>query len=173
MLIFFVKSGRDGFPLDPSGDCGNHATRQFSQSQNDVWQIRSKYMNTTIAIKTHEAKKKTYIRAAIFLFPALVIWVAISTKCVPIFEHLWFQTGPHSPNAELLGVIPMFLVKYGPVILGGMVLSLVVLEKLNQGWDRHRRAVIATLVWGVNCVVLFGLAAFFTLAMIAFPSLVK
>jgi len=60
-----------------------------------------------------ELRWKTYLKGVVFLLPALILWEAVSLKCVPILVNIWRNSGHHRENAENFWNFSMFFVHYG------------------------------------------------------------
>jgi hypothetical protein len=117
-----------------------------------------------------EQRWKTYSSALIFLLPAMLLWEVVRAKCVPILISIVQNLGTNKGSAEPFWKFSMFLVDYGWSICLAVVVMCCLLELTSQGWARYRRNGVGGLVWVLNCAVISGLAALFTLTLIVFPA---
>jgi|ERR1041384_4133483 hypothetical protein len=130
-------------------------------------------MSALASDRPGEPRGKTYLQGIVNLLPALILWGIVSVKCVPVFVNIIQNSGPKNENFERFWNLSLFLVRHGLSILVALVVMCVLLELFSQAWAHHRRGGVAAVVWVLNSAVLFGLTSLFTLALIAFPSLVK
>jgi hypothetical protein len=130
-------------------------------------------MNTLSSETTLEPCWITYLKAVVFLSPAVIIWEAVSARCVPIFVNIFQNFAPHLGNVGWYWNLSMFLVRHGFSILAAIIVIFALLELFSHAWAHYRRGVVGAVVWLLNCTVIFGLASFFALALIVFPRLLK
>jgi hypothetical protein len=117
-----------------------------------------------------DGRLSNYLRALLFLLPPVAIWLLVQTKCVPILLAVAENQGLRSGSAAPLLSFSLFVAQYGLLILTILVLGLSSLEFSVAAFADHRRLVVGSLVWLVNGIVLCGLAALFTAAMITLPA---
>ena len=127
-------------------------------------------MNTNTSL---EPRQKTYLKAALFLLPALVFWEAVRAKCVPILANMWQHSEPHSDTAERFWNLSSFLVNYGFQVLALFLGIFLLLELFSRAWAPYRRGAVGAVVWLTNFTVIGGLAALLTLTLIEFPRFLK
>ena len=120
-----------------------------------------------------EPRWKTYLKGAVFLLPALILWEAVSLKCVPILVNIWRNSGHYRENAESFWNFSIFFVHYGFSILAAIIVVFGLFELFSRSWTQNRQRVVGGVVWLLNFVVICGLASLFTLTLIVFPSLRK
>ncbi len=110
----------------------------------------------------------TYLRSALFLLPALVLWSLAAVYVLPKFKDIWDKAYVGNPNTASLAnllrfdlnVMQLFKDKiFWLVVLAAFTLGL--LEWRSTKWPRYRRAVIGSGVFVANLVVLFSLALLF------------
>lgn len=130
-------------------------------------------MNTLSSDADLEPPWKTYLKGVVFLLPAVILWEAVSVKCVPILVNIWENSEPYKGSAEVFWNFSMFFVRYGFSILAAMIVVFVLFELFSRAWTHYRRSVVGGVVWLLNFIVICGLAALFTLTLIVFPGLLK
>lgn len=130
-------------------------------------------MNPLSSDTNVEPRWKTYLKAVLFLLPALIFWVAVSTKCVPILVTIWQNSEPHGGSTQPFWNFSMFVVRYGFSILAAVIVMFLILELSSRAWAHYRQSVVCGVVWLLNLSVISGLAALFTLTLIEFPRLLK
>jgi type II secretory pathway component PulF len=118
-----------------------------------------------------EAGWKTYLKAAVFVLPAIIAWGFACVFLVPKLREICSQAGMQPSQVGWLWDPAFFLVEFGRTIFVVVVLLLAVLELFGRRWARHRRVTVGIIVWVANLSVLFGLTALLILALIAAPAL--
>jgi hypothetical protein len=127
--------------------------------------------NTGYAMETPST---TYLKGLIFLAPALVFWLVVSTKCFPVVTTIWQNSHPTGASAgQSFLSFSTFLVQYGFAILGAVLALLVSFELFSGAWPRYRRRAVDVAVWLTNFAVIAGVAALLTFSLIEFPRLLK
>ena len=130
-------------------------------------------MNARSSATNLEPRWETYLKAVVFLLPALVLWELVCVKCVPILVNICQNAGPIAGSAKGFWQFSMFLVQYGFTILAALLVVFVLLESFSLKWAHYRRRAVSGAVWLLNSIVICGLAALFTLTLIVFPNLLK
>jgi hypothetical protein len=129
--------------------------------------------NLPPALPNAEPAWKTYRQAAVFLCPALVVYLFSYVFLVPRLIWVWHRAGVVNPNAEFVMNMSVVLMHWGHLILVPIALALGILEVVLPAWPRARRRSIAVASVILNAAVLIGLAALCTAALIAAPIVSK
>jgi hypothetical protein len=119
-----------------------------------------------------DSRWATYLRSALFLLPALVLWSIASVYVTPKFEELWGGAG----TSNVVGLTKLIRFDLGVMhllkdntfwltVFGVLALSL--LEWRIQWWPRYRRAIFGVSIFIVNFAVLFSFAILFLAATFA------
>ena len=121
----------------------------------------------------------TYLRSALFLLPALVLWSLATVYVIPQFNYLWHKAvwdKNQRPKCRRfsfgnllrfdLGI--MYLFESNILWLAGLALIVLgLLEWRVARWPRYRRAVIGAGVFLVNLIILFSISVLFLAATFA------
>jgi hypothetical protein len=126
-------------------------------------------MNTTETIV--EARWKTFLKAAAFLLPAVVLWGFASVFFAPKLQELWARGGGTTGDAQWVMSMVMFLVHHGSQILFVAGLLAVAGEFRARQWARYRRLALGSLVLLLNSAVLLGLWFMCAAALLIAPAL--
>ncbi len=112
---------------------------------------------------TTESAWKSYLKATVFLLPALVIWGFALHFLYPKVLHLWARaasvSGADTASAQVVMDTINILVQNGGTIMTGLVVALLLLEVGIRSWARYRKFTLGSLVFVLNTLVLVGLAA--------------
>jgi hypothetical protein len=130
-------------------------------------------MNPPLAVPNVGNCWKTYGKAAVFLAPALLLWLFVITKCLPVYAAMIQHSGATLESAG--GAWPMLnlLARNGTTLLVVVLLGVYLLEKFSSTWRVRRDALVTFLIWIVNAGVLTTLGAVIVSAAIAFPHLLN
>ena len=116
-------------------------------------------MNTTSSCSNIESRWRTYLKAMVFLLPAIICWQFVCMLVLPKLRQLWEEAGATVSNAQWVMNIINLLVQYGLVILITALLILVLLDFCSKTWACYRRLAVGITVWFLNSIVLAGLTA--------------
>lgn len=128
-------------------------------------------MSATPLDKNSEPRWKTYLKAIIFVLPAVTAWGFACVYLVPKIKEISLRAQLDSSEIRWLWHVPMFLVEYGRLLCVASAAVLVLLELFVRVWARHRLLAVSTFVWVVNVAVLLGLTLLLIVVLIAAPSL--
>jgi hypothetical protein len=119
---------------------------------------------------TTESAWKSYLKATVFLLPALVIWGFALHFLYPKVQHLWVRaasvSGADTASAQVVMDTITVLVQNGGTIMTGLVVALLLLEVGIRSWARYRKFTLGSLVFVLNTLVLVGLTAMCLIAII-------
>jgi hypothetical protein len=104
-------------------------------------------------------------------FPALVIWNFADIFLLPKLEQLWRDTNLLTSKAVWILETSHLLIHTTKWLLVPGLLLLVILELCVSSWPRYRRVVVTFIAVSFHMVVLLGLAAVSTSALLAAPIL--
>lgn len=120
-----------------------------------------------------EPRWKSYLIAACFVLPCLVLWCLSSVFFAPKLQEIWKAGGGTGSDAQWTMDLVVFLVRHGVVLLAGLV-ALVVVSELSGGrWTRYRKAALGAVVFIINTTVLSGIWFMCLAALIIAPQLIK
>ncbi len=147
------------------------ATEWLRQSAFTLAGIPNQYSNTIMNTSNSnlEPRWATYLKAGVFLLPAVGLWSLSCIFILPKLREIYFGTVSHQFPAFLnlmIGLSAHYI-----VISGAIVLLLVLLERRNGAWPRYRRAAMGIGTFVVNSVVLVVSFAMVILALIAASNL--
>ena len=113
---------------------------------------------------------RTYLKAAAFLLPPVIIWAISCVFVFPKLKTLWRDTG--FMDSTMLGFIGAsdFFMEHGVLILVAVIALLGLLEWRQGLWPRYRRASVGTLVFLLNGAVLILIFAMLCSAVIVAAS---
>jgi hypothetical protein len=124
-----------------------------------------------IAIPKKDAGWTTYLKAAAFLLPALVLWTLTAIFIVPKLQQICADAGGQPLPAFIQAVLA--LTDHGVLFLLLVAAVIVVLEWFSENWVRYRRIVTGFAVFLLNTVILSSFfALLITFAMVA-PALMN
>ena len=110
---------------------------------------------------------KSYVLAIVFAVPAFLVWFFADFFLSTTFNTVW-------ENSHLSGFRPQrlmdcadFFLLYGRLILLVLVLIFLFLEYRVPKWPQYRRAVLMTVAFIFNTIVLMGMAFFSTWGILA------
>jgi hypothetical protein len=113
----------------------------------------------------------TYLKAAGFLVPPLLLWVLAVVFIVPKLEQICADAGGRPLPAFLQAML--MLTDHGVLFLVLICAGFALLECFSEGWVRYRKVVTGFAVFLLNSVIL---SSFFvmliTFAMVA-PALIQ
>lgn len=110
-----------------------------------------------------EPRWATYLRSAVFLGPALALWVLASTFVLPKLNELWMKAGSAGAHSSFDQIrmfdtdVMAFFHNYFLYLVGALVLALGLLEMRSRIWPRFRRASLGTVVFLFNVMILLSL----------------
>lgn len=125
-------------------------------------------MNTSHPSTTLEPRWATYLKAAVFLLPAVSLWTLAVVVAVPKLKQICHEAGVAMPA---IFRITEFVTDNTVVICGGLILALALLEWRSRTWPRYRRASIGIGVFLLNSTVLVLISLMVVLALVAAPAL--
>lgn len=122
-----------------------------------------------------EARWATYLRSAVFLAPALALWVLAAVFVIPRVNYIWTQMAVANHGADTkFDEILRFdnaignLAKDNLLLIAvGLVLLLGLMEWRFKFWPRFRRAFLGTGVFLLNLAILISLFIQFLSATLA------
>jgi hypothetical protein len=121
-----------------------------------------------------ESRWKTYLKAAAFLAPPILIWAISCVFVFPKLKTIWRDAG--FEDSTMMGFMQTsdFFMQHS-VLFGAAFIALLVLVEWRNAtwWPRYRRASMGTLVFLLNSAVLFLIAAMLCSAMVAAPALAR
>lgn len=114
----------------------------------------------------------TYLRSALFLTPAICLWMLAATYVIPQFHSLWNKASIYNAadfaNYLRFDLAVMALFKDNFFFIACFtLLALGLLEWRFKPWPRYRRAVFSTLVFLVNVTILLSFTLVFIGATLA------
>lgn len=129
-------------------------------------------MTTTPAAPQSEPRWATYLKAGIFIFPAIAIWAFGCVFLFPKLKQICADAGAMNETwliriMTIADLVLNYWIMFGLAALG----VLVALEWLPGFGPLHRRRVVGTGVFVVNTAVLVLMTAMLMLALIAAPGL--
>jgi hypothetical protein len=116
-------------------------------------------MKTSNPVRIIEPGWATYLRAALFVAPAIFLLVLALVKVVPALKAVSVQAGGNSWPEFIrfnLGIAELFKDHIFHIAFGILIL-LLLLEWRAQSWPRYRRAVIGSTAFVLNLTVLISL----------------
>ena len=128
-------------------------------------------MSATPLDKNIEPRWKTYLKAIIFVLPAVTAWGFACVYLVPKLKEICSAARLDYPQLGWLWRAPWLVVRHSLSIWVAPIFILVLLELFGRGWARHRRLTAGVIVWVVNVFVLLGLTLLLILGLIAGSSL--
>lgn len=128
-------------------------------------------MNPTLSTVPLERRRKTYVKAVVFVFPSVIIAQFINAFVLPKFMEVQRDAG--ISDAQLMNLITMarFSARYGVAFLALCAVFLLLMEWRFRLWPRYRKAVLGLLVFAVNTSVLMQLATMLIALAILAPML--
>jgi hypothetical protein len=133
--------------------------------------IPNYYVNMNAPSPNLDSRWATYLRSALFLVPAICLWMLAATFVVPQFHALWHKAvwdGASIENAADFfyylrfdfAIMALFKDNFLFITLFTL-LVLGLLEWRFRAWPRYRRAVFGAVVFLVNLIILFSFALVF------------
>ena len=111
-------------------------------------------MNTLNKNSNLEPAWATYLKNAVFLAPALVLWFAACIFLVPKLREVTALVGqPLLLPTEVM----LEFTQHAWLMVGGVLGALIVLEWRSNGWPRYRRAALGCAAFRLNTVVLISI----------------
>ena len=113
---------------------------------------------------------RTYLKAAVFLGPPILIWTALMIFVVPKVKQICADAG--AGPFTIFGVMDL-LQSYWMVVTCVLAGLVALLEWKSDLWRRWRNWTIGTAVFVINTAVIFGLASLLVVAAIVGPMLIN
>lgn len=117
-----------------------------------------------------EAGWATYLKAAVFVLPAISLWAFSAVFLFPKLNQICRDAGVPMPTACQ---IALFLTHYALAVLVAFILALAMLEWRLGNWSRYRRTSIGVMAFLLNSAVLALITLMVFLALIAAPTLLR
>jgi len=117
-----------------------------------------------------ERRWLTYMKAVIFILPAVIAWGFACTFLVPKAEEIAVTTGLNPSDLGWIWPVTFLIAHWGRAALVAGILALVLMEMVGPRWWRRRLAV-GTGIWLANVAVLFMLCMLLVVVLMAAPSL--
>lgn len=130
-------------------------------------------MNMSSPSSTFEPAWRTYLKAGLFVMPALCVWGFSAVFLFPKLQQIWRDAGFDSLTARRVLEASSLLGEHGLLISTALVLLLGLLEWRSRGWPRHRRLVVSIGVFLLNAAILALITAMLTTALLAAPGLLR
>jgi hypothetical protein len=123
-------------------------------------------MNTTNT--NIEPRWATYLKAAVFLVPALGLWTLSTVFIFPKLQQICRDAGVAIPSVYRL---TNFVTEYIVLLCGAVILALIGLEWRASKWPKYRRASVGIAVFLLNTAVMILIFVMVVLAILAAPGL--
>ena len=117
-----------------------------------------------------ERRWLTYMKAVIFILPAVIAWGFACTFLVPKAKEIAVATGLDPSVVGWIWSVTFFIVHWGRTALVAGILALVLMEMVGPRWWRRRLAV-GTGIWLANVAVLFMLCMLLVIVLMAAPGM--
>jgi hypothetical protein len=116
-------------------------------------------MNPSVPNTNIEPGWATYLKAALFIAPAVFLWELALVFCVPKLKELSAHAGGTSfPKFSLVNLGISELISDNWIYVASVVvLGLVLLEWRTRNWRRYRRAALGMTTFILNCLLLLSL----------------
>lgn len=116
-------------------------------------------MNTSEPSTNIEPGWATYLKAALFVAPAVCLWQLALVKCVPFLKDVADHAGAASlPGFARINLGIAELIKDNCLyLIGAVLLALYLLEWRFSNWQRYRRAAIGLTAFILNTSLLISL----------------
>jgi hypothetical protein len=116
------------------------------------------------------ARWRTYLKAAVFLGPPILIWTGLMIFVVPKVKQICADAG--AGPFTVFGV--MDFVQDNWMVIAAVLMGLVALLEWKSGlWRQWRSWTIGTAVFVINTAVIFGLASLLVVTAIVGPMLIN
>jgi len=120
-----------------------------------------------------EPRWRAYSKAAVFLLPAVSLWMFAAVFLFPKLKLIWHLGGGGESDLDWLMVSLNFLTARGGLFLGLLVAGLVAMELPARPWARFRGLTLGSLVLLLNTTVLLGLTGMCVAALLIAPALMQ
>ena len=136
-------------------------------------------MTMTTASYPIEPRWATYLKGAVFLVPALLLWTLTAVFVVPKLQQICASAGLDQTGDRFWAMTEasirttIFFVDHGFAIFMASAAVLFLLEWRSPRWARYRRATIGVTAFALNTVVLISLFVMIVAALIAAPAMVR
>lgn len=139
--------------------------------------VPNQYTDTSMndSSSSPESRWATYLRSAVFVAPAIALWMLAAVFIMPKLNEIWFKSG--MPNGTLAsgaeGLVSLYRFNFGLVffvkdhlfvILSALIVALGLLEWQSKIWPRLRRV---TFGMGAFIFNLAALLSFFVMFLAA------
>ena len=124
---------------------------------------------TMNAINTNiEPRWATYLKAAVFLLPAVSLWTLSVIFVFPKLQQICRDTGVTIPD---IYQATNFVSEHVVLVIAAVLLALIGLEWRVHNWPKYRRASVGIVVFLLNAAVLILIFAMVILALLAVPGM--
>src|SRR5574340_1164610 len=123
-------------------------------------------MNASATDSVIERPWRTYLKAVIFILPAVAAWGLARDRLLPTAKLICEQARFDPAQLGWFWHTTRFLAEWGLGLLAAGVLGVLVVEWVAPRWW-HRRLALGVGVWLANLAVLFALCVLLVLALIA------
>ncbi|MEO7300405.1 MAG: hypothetical protein ABI042_17705 [Verrucomicrobiota bacterium] len=120
-------------------------------------------MNTSPTATNSETRQKTYIRAVLFLLPALCFWASARVFLLPKLEYDWQRSTVAVSEAHWVMNVVHAVMHHGGVVLLALTATFLLLE---LRFAIYRRIAVGATVFALNSAVMLGLTAMCMAALI-------
>jgi len=116
-------------------------------------------LNPSVPNTNIEPGWATYLKAALFVAPAVCLWELALVFCVPKLKELCARAGGTSlPEFSRINFGISDLISDNWIyVASAVVLAFVLLEWRTRNWSRYRRAAIGMTTFILNCLLLISL----------------
>jgi len=129
-------------------------------------------MSETSFDKHTETRWLTYLKALIFLFPAVIAWGFTCVFILPKLKESFEIAGLDLSTQGWLWTTPsvlILLLEHSLFVCIVLFVTFILLESFFRRWIPYRRITLGALVWVVNVAVLVAVTDLLILATIAAP----
>ena len=128
-----------------------------------------------------EPRWQPYLKAAVFMAPALLLWGFSAVFLFPKIKQIWVDGGFFDvvgnanfvATSHLLMRTSDYLTENGLLIGACSMVALILLEWRNGFWQRHRNGFLSVGIFCVNAGVLFLLTTMLTAVLMVAPALLR
>jgi hypothetical protein len=180
---FAIAAQRIGLPLALQKEFRKVATlsRFAARAKNAMLSfagIPDHYLSMNNPSSNLNSRITTYLRSAVFLLPAVCLWVLAMVYVTPAFKSIWEGSADRASVGGLDNLLRfnldiMYLFKDRLIyFVGFAIVVLALLEWRSRQWPRYRRAVIGAGVFLLNVAIVFSFAVMFLAATVLASQLV-
>ena len=168
---FAAAAQRIGLPSALQREFSKNATvqRLAARAKNAMFSfagIPNHYLSMNAPSSNLDSRLASYLRSAVFLFPAVCLWMLASIFVTPRFNSLWQKTNKYQAM-DLDGIIRFnhalmyFFKDHFFYLAGCAILVLALLEWRSRRWPRYRRAFLGAMVFLLNFAIVLSFAIMF------------